>query len=437
MDIHNLISFAGLFALIGIGWALSAQRRNMNWRLIGWGVALQLAVALFVFVVPAGAKVFLVVNDAVVKVIDSAGAGARFVFGRLALGPGQTGDNGEESIGFILAFQGFPTIIFFSALIAILYHLRVMPLLIKAFAWVFTRLMRISGAESLVAASNVFVGVESMLTAKPYLPRMTRSETCTILAAGMATVASNVLALYVFTLRDAFPTIAGHLISASLLSAPAALVMSKILLPESEQPETLGKHVEPYYEKDSSLFEAIINGANAGVRMIVGIAALLIAVLGLVALVNLGLGALGNWINPVFGWEGEWSLKALFGYVFYPLALVMGVPLSDAAQVSRIVGERLIVTEVAAYNDLAAAMKEGLLTDPRSIVITTYALCGFAHIASMAIFVGSLCALAPQRSKTIGPIAVRALIAATLACLMTACVAGTFFTKGSILLGGS
>ena len=276
-----------------------------------------------------------------------------------------------------------------------------------------------------------------MLTAKPYLPRMTRSETCTILTAGMATVASNVLALYVFTLRNQFPTIAGHLISASLLSAPAALVMSKILLPESERPETLGMRVEPYYEKDSSLFEAIINGANAGVRMIVGIAALLIAVLGLVALVNLGLGTLGDWINPLFGWEGQWSLKALCGYAFYPLALVLGVPLSDAGQVSRIVGERLIVTEVTAYNDLAVAMKDGLLTDPRSIVITTYALCGFAHIASMAIFVGSLCALAPQRSKTIGSIAVRALIAATLACLMTACVAGTFFTEGSILLGGS
>jgi CNT family concentrative nucleoside transporter len=253
----------------------------------------------------------------------------------------------------------------------------------------------------------------------------------------MATVASNVLALYVFSLQDQFPMIAGHLVSASLLSAPAALVMSKILLPESEQPETLGKHVEPYYERDSGLFEAIINGANAGVRMIVGIAALLIAVLGLVALVNLGLGALGNWINPVFGWEGHWSLEALFGYLFYPVTLVLGVPSDDALQVSRIIGERLIVTEVIAYADLGQALQDGALIHPRSAVIATYALCGFAHIASMAIFVGSLCALAPQRSKTIGPVAVRALIAATLACLMTACVAGTFFTEGSILLGGS
>ncbi len=437
MDIHNLVSFAGIFVFMALAWALSTHRRNVNWRVIGWGVALQLVVALFIFVVPAGAKVFLAVNDVVVKVIESAGAGARFVFGPLALGPGQTGDNGAESFGFILAFQGFPTIIFFSALIAILYYVRVMPLLIKAFAWVFTKLMRISGAESLVAASNIFGGVESMLTAKPYLPRMTRSETCTILTAGMATVASNVLALYVLSLRDQFPMIAGHLISASLLSAPAALVMSKLLLPESEQPETLGMGVEPHYDKDANLFEAIINGANAGVRMIVGIAALLIAVLGLVALFDLGLGGLGNLINPWFGWEGQWSLQALFGYAFYPVALALGVPTEDAGQVARIIGERTIVTEVAAYNDLALAMKEGLLVHPRSAVITTYALCGFAHIASMAIFVGSLCALAPQRTKDIGPIAIRALIAATLACLMTGCVAGTFFTNESILLGGS
>jgi len=437
MDIYNLISFGGIFVFIAVAWGLSSQRRNVNWRVIGWGVALQLVAALFIFVVPAGTRVFLVVNDVAIKVIESAGAGARFVFGRLALGPGQTGDNGEESLGFILAFQGFPTIIFFSALIAILYYVRVMPLLIKTFAWVFTRLMRISGAESLVAASNIFVGVESMLTAKPYLPRMTRSETCTILTAGMATVASNVLALYVFSLQEQFPMIAGHLISASLLSAPAALVMSKLLLPESEQPETLGVRVEPYYEKDDSLFEAIINGANSGVRMIVGITALLIAVLGLVALLDLALASVGGLVNPLFGFEGQWSLKGLFGYAFYPVAFALGVPSEDVGLVSRIVGERLIVTEVVAYNDLAVAMKEGLLTHPRSAVITTYALCGFAHIASMAIFVGSLCALAPQKTKGIGPIAVRALIAATLACLMTGCVAGTFFTNESILLGGS
>ncbi len=437
MDLHNLVSFAGIFVLVGVAWTLSADRRNLNWRVIGWGIGLQLLVALFIFVVPAGARVFLVVNDAVVKILESAGAGSRFVFGRLALGPGQVDENGVESLGFILAFQAFPTIIFFSALIAILYYAGIMPRLIKAFAWVFTRLMRVSGAESLVVASNVFVGVESTLTVKPHLPRMTASELCTVLTAGMATVASNVLALYVLTLQRQFPTIAGHLISASLLSAPAALVMSKVLLPEGGKPETLGLRVEPYYERDSSFFEAIVNGANAGARMIVGIAALLVAVLGLVALVDLFFSSIGNLLNPLFGLEGQWSLGGLFGYLFYPLTLILGVPPGDAGEVSRIIGERLIVTEVAAYNDLAVAMEKGLLEHPRSAVIATYALCGFAHIASMAIFVGSVCALAPQCTKTIGPVAVRALVAATLACLMTACVAGAFFTEGSILLGGT
>jgi CNT family concentrative nucleoside transporter len=436
MDVYNLVSFAGIFVLIAFAWVLSCDRKNMNWRVIGWGIGLQLLIASFIFVVPAGADVFRVVNDVVVKVLNSASAGAELVFGRLALPPGQTNAAGETSLGFFLAFQAFPTIIFFSALIAILYYFGVMTWVIRGFAYVFTRLMRVSGAESLVVASNIFVGIESTLTVKPYLSRTTRSEVCTILTAGMATVSSNVLALYVFSLRDLFPTIAGHLVSASLLSAPAALVMSKIIFPEGGTPETLGVHVKPYYEKESGLFEAIINGANAGVKLIVGIVAMLIAILGLVALVDLLLSALGTKVNPLLGTEGQWSLKALFGYVFYPFTLVLGIPPSDAGVASRIIGERIIVTEVTSYKDFAVALEQGLLHHPRSAVIITYALCGFAHVASMAIFVGGVCALAPEKARNMGAPAIRALIAATLACLMTACVAGTFFTQGSILLGG-
>jgi CNT family concentrative nucleoside transporter len=437
MDIYNLVSFAGIFILVGFAWLLSADRKNMNWRVIGWGIGLQILIAGFIFVVPAGSKLFLVVNEVVVKVLDSASAGAKFVFGRLAIPPGQRGEAGEESVGFILAFQAFPTIIFFSALIAILYYLKIMPLVIKGFAYVFTKLMRISGAESLVTASNIFLGIESNLTVRPYLERMTESELCTILTAGMATVASNVLVLYVFSLKAVFPTIAGHLVSASLLSAPAALAMSKIILPEKERPETLSIHIQPFYEKEKSFFEAIINGANTGVTMIAGIVALLIAVLGLVALADLALGGLGAKINPLFGAEGQWSLKAILGYIFYPFTLIMGVPPSDAGIVSKIIGERTIVTEVAAYKDLASVLEKGLLQYPgRSAVITTYALCGFAHLASMAIFVGGISALAPGKTGNIAGVAVRALVAATLACLLTACVAGTFFTENSILLGG-
>jgi len=435
MDIYNLVSFAGIFILLGFAWILSADRRNMNWRIIVWGIGLQILIALFIFVVPAGKNIFLVINDIVIKALDSASAGTKFVFGPLALPPGEVNDSGEKSIGLILAFQAFPTIIFFSALIAILYFFGIMQRIIRAFAYIFTKLMRISGAESLVAASNIFVGIESTLTVKPYLNRMTRSEICTILTAGMATIASSVLALYVLSLQDVFPTIAGHLVSASLLSAPAALMMSKIILPEGEKPETLSVQIRPFYEKENGLFEAIINGANSGVKMIVGIVALLIAVLGLVALVDLVLAALGAKINPLIGVEGQWSLKAICGYIFYPFTLILGIPPSDAGVVSKIIGERIIVTEVVSYKDLATVLEQNVLQHERSAVITTYAICGFAHLASMAIFVGGICALAPEKVRNIGPIAIRALLAATLACLLTACIAGTFFTESSILLG--
>ncbi|MDD5218419.1 MAG: nucleoside transporter C-terminal domain-containing protein [Candidatus Omnitrophica bacterium] len=435
MEKYNFVSFSGIFMLILIAWLFSSDKRNINWRVILWGVLIQIGIAAFVFIVPAGTRFFLFLNDAAIKVMGSASAGARFVFGRLALSPGETGEAGETSLGFILAFQAFPTILFFSSLISILYYFNIMQRVVRAFAYVFTKLMRISGAESLVTASNIFAGVESALTVRPYLAKMTRSELCLLLTAGMATVSSNILALYVYSLKAELPTIAGHLISASLLAAPAAVVMSKVMLPEGDSPETLGVHIRPYYERESSAFEAVINGANQGLKMIAGIVALLIAVLGLVALFELLLAALGNRINLAFGWHFGWSLKELLGYLFYPLTLIIGIPPSDAGVISKIIAERNIVTEVVAYRDLAGAISKGLLVHPRSAVITVYALCGFAHLASMAIFVGGTAALVPGKTREIASVAVRALVAATLACLMTACVAGTFFGKASILFG--
>ena len=425
---QNFISFLGIFVFVAIAWVFSTNRRRMNWHAILWGIGLQLAFGFFVFQVPAGTRLFLFLNDLVVRVVEASSAGARFLFGALALPPGV-----EGSPGFILAFQALPTIVFFSALLSVLYFVNIMPWLIRLFARVFTKLMRISGAESLCAASNIFVGVESALTIRPHLPEMTRSELCTVLTTGMATIASNVLALYVFILRDQFPTIAGHLISASILSAPAAIVMSKVLVPEEEIPKTLGLSVQPHYVRESNLFEAIINGANAGVRVIVGIAALLLAVLGLIALLDMLVGAAGEKLNALMQANVDWTLRGLLGYLFRPLTLIMGVPLHDAVTVAKIVGERTVATEVAGYQDLALAISKGTLTDPRSIVITTYALCGFAHFASMAIFVGGTAALAPERTTALSQVAIRALVAATLACLMTGCIAGTFCTGGSIL----
>ncbi len=436
MDQYNLVSFAGIFFLLGFAWLFSADRRNMNWRLIFWGIGIQIILALFIFVFPIGSKIFLFLNNVVVEILNSSTAGAEFIFGRLSLPPGGVNEAGEKSLGFFLAFQSFPTIIFFSALIAILYYFNIMQWILKGFAYVFTKLMRLSGAESLCASSNIFVGIESALTIKPHLKEMTKSELCTILTAGMATVASNVLAIYIFSLKEQFPTIAAHLISASILSAPAALVMSKIIIPEGEVPKTLGEHVAVHYEKETNVFEAIINGANSGVKLIVGIVALLIAVLGLVALVDLILGGMGGRINLLLGINIDWSLKGFLGYIFYPFTVMLGIPPSDAGVISRIIGERAILTEVPAYQHLAVAMESGLLKHPRSAVVATYALCGFAHFASMAIFVGGISVLVPERREILSKIGLRALLAATLACLLTACIAGTFFTKGSILLGG-
>jgi concentrative nucleoside transporter, CNT family len=321
METYNLVSLGGLFALLGFAWLLSPNKKAVNGRVVFWGLALQACFAFFIFILPAGSKIFLIVNDLVIRVLDSASAGTRFVFGRLALPPGTTDANGVESLGYFFAFQGVPTIIFFSALMGLLYFFRIMPKIIRGFAAVFSRLMGVSGAESLAASSEIFLGIESSFAVRPYIERMTDSELTTILTAGMATVASNILAVYVIMLRPVFPAIAGHLVSASLLAAPSALIMSKLLMPETGRPETLGLRVTPDVPRESNVIEAILNAANAGVKLIVGICALLLAFLGLVALTDLILNAAGGWINGLAGIRFDWSLKGLLGIVFYPFTL--------------------------------------------------------------------------------------------------------------------
>ena len=435
MDAYNLVSLAGIFILMGFAWLLSANRKVVNWRVVFWGIGLQFLFAFFIFVVPVGTRFFLFVNNVVVKILNTASAGTRFIFGRLALPPGTTNEACETSLGSFLAFQGLATIIFFAALIGALYYLGVMPFFVRLFARIFTRLMRVSGAESLCVSSEIFVGVESSLIVKPHLAEMTRSELATILTAGMATIASTVLAVYVFYLQNLIPTIAGHLVSASFLSAPAALVMSKLLMPETEKPKTLGIDVKPHYEKEDNLIMAVINGAGNGLRLLGGIISLLLAFLGILALLDLVLGWFGGYLNTWFGWNLEWSFKALLGYIFYPFTLILGVPPADALSIARVIGERTVATEVASYQDLAQLLAQNALLYPRSALIASYALCGFAHVASLAIFVGGIGSLAPSRYKDLSRLGFRALLAATLACLMTAAVAGTFFAGGSILLG--
>ncbi len=438
MGRYNLVSFAGLFVLMGFAWGLSAHRRKLNWRCIAFGVGIQLLLGLIIFRAPRSREAFLALNRGVDQFMTAARRGQDFVFGPLAAP--MPGADGKPAVA--LATGILPMVVFFAALMGLLYYWGVMPLIIRGFAWVFARLMRISGAESLCAASNIFVGVESAATIRPYLARMTISELCTVLAAGMATIASTVLFIYAGLLRETFPTIAGHLISASIMSAPAAVVMSKILLPETGEPETLARGVSAAYERESGAVEALIGGAMAGVKLLVGIVALLIAFLGILGVINLLLAPAGDGCAHVLNWAGgllgqdwhvhfHWSLEGLLGYVMWPFAIVIGVPAADAYQASVLLGERLVVTEWVAYRHLGEVMGE---LAPRTRVVVSYALCGFAHVASLAIFVGGFAALVPQRRRDLASVGPRALLAATLACLMTGAVAGVFFQGGEGLL---
>ncbi len=424
MEIYNAVSLAGLFVLLLAAWLLSNNRRAVNFRLVAWCVAAQLVLGVLIFVliaaVPDAFNPFLILNDFVTVLIAASKKGTTFVFGELA---------NEEKHGFIFIVQAVPTIIFFSGIVAILQHYRILPWLIGMLARLFSSRLRLSGAESLVGASNIFVGIESSLMVRDYIGRMTLSELTTILACGMATVASNVLALYVFALQGSFSSIAAHLVSASVLSAPAALAMSKMLFPENETPVTVGKDVQPDYEKSAFLFEAIIKGTQSGVKLTVGIVSLLIAILGLVELADILLQNGAGLFSPTFGLD----LKTVLGYLCYPLALVIGIPPADAFEVGQLIGMRVVETEVPAYFALGRMVEAGTLAFARSKVIAAYALCGFAHIASVAIFVGGYAALAPDRTADLARVGIRALIAATLACLMTACIAGTFFMKHSII----
>ncbi len=420
--LDRLVSFLGLFVLMFLAWLVSRDRENINVRLIVTGLLFQCAFAFIVFKLSAGVVIFSWLNDAALKVISFAKDGIYFVFGPLAISPGETGPMGETSPGFILAFQVFPSIIFFSSLVSLLYYLNIIPLIVKAFARIFTYLMRISGAEALCASSNMFVGIESALTIRPYIQEMTRSELCTVLTAGMGTIASTVLALYVGFLHREFPSIAGHLISASVISAPAAIIMSKLVVPEIESPKTLGVSVQVEKDRRSRTWiESIITGANDGVKLCVGIITLLLAFLGLLSMCNWFLEFIGA---KIFGID--LSLQLTLKYLYYPITLIMGVPLKDAGQIATLLGERTIVTEVVSYQHLHQLIKDGVVSDTRSITIASYALCGFAHIASLAIFVGGFSALAPTRAKDLAQLGFRALYAATLACLMTGCVAGLF-----------
>jgi CNT family concentrative nucleoside transporter len=424
--IHHALSLVGFVIFAGIAWLLSSNRRKIAWKTIAWAVALQLLIGLIIFRLPVSHRILLWLNDAVLVLLNASKSGSVFLFGPLAASPGESG-----SVGFILVFQVLPVVIFFAAFTAMLYHLRVLQVFVRLFARLFHRTMKISGAESLSSAANIFVGIESALVVRPYLEKMTRSELLLILTTGMATVASSTLGVYVAFLTGVFPQIAGHLISASILAIPACVVVAKLLIPETETPETLAA-VPPEDESSRSknLIGAIIQGAMDGLRLAAGITALIIAILGIVALVDKILGTASSWL----GMSEPLSFVRILGWVFYPFAFLLGMQTSDVPIAARLLGERVILTEVFSYNHLAQLISNGQITDPRTVVILSYALCGFAHVAAMAIFVGGTAALAPSRRDDLASLGLRALLAATLATLMTGCVAGMFSSGGGALI---
>ncbi|MBM4155393.1 MAG: NupC/NupG family nucleoside CNT transporter [Lentisphaerae bacterium] len=409
-------SLLGIGALIGLAWVFSTNRRAVNWRLVAWGLILQVVFALLILKTAPGRWIFDVLNRFAGRMLEFQFEGARFVFGPLAVPPDQPG-----SLGFYFAFQVLTTIVFFSSLISILYYFGVMQKLVMLFARIMVRTCRTSGAETLSAAANIFVGqTEAPLLIKPYLAKMTRSEMLCVMTGGMATIAGGVMAAYVGMLRGHYPDIAGHLLAASVMSAPAALVMSKLLMPETETPETAGRLDLPYQDPSVNVIDAAANGASTGLQLAFNVGAMLVAFLGLLALANWLVG----WCGGLFG-HPELRFETILGWVFHPLAWLLGTPAADCAEVGRLLGEKTVLNELVAYSHLAeAAAKDPAFISHRSFVIVSYALCGFSNFASIGIQIGGIGALAPERRPELARLGLRALAAGSLACFMTAAIAG-------------
>ena len=462
---QRLISFLGIFGLLFVAWLMSNNRRKVNWRLVGVGITLQLAFAFFIFYVPGGETVFAVATEVVSKLLQFTDDGSAFIFTSFV-----TQDWEAGLINF--AFAVLPTIIFFSALMTILYHLGIMQKLVHFFALIMQKTMNLSGAESTSAAANIFVGqTEAPLVIKPFVEDMTESELMVVMTGGFATVAGGVLAIYVGMLNATFPDIAGHLIAASVMSAPAALVVAKIMYPEIGTPKTMGKLDVKGIKQDVNVLDAASRGAAEGLKLALNVGAMLLAFIALIAMINYiitlpsllynqsVLGGLADhfisngmaipdgcapdavvdervrscilemqaaatsgpqsWVAPMI------TMQDIFGWVFWPFAFMMGVPVEDCFTIGQLLGEKMVINELVAYASL-----QQLLLDPdvilheRSIIIATYALCGFANFGSIGIQLGGIGGIAPSRKQDLAKIAMRAMIGGTLAAFMTATIAG-------------
>ncbi|MCZ6725736.1 MAG: nucleoside permease nupX [Acidobacteria bacterium] len=429
MSALNLISLLGWVVFCALAWVIGGCRRPVRWRTLVGSTLLTFTLGAVVFLLPAAQRVLLVLNEIILVALGSSMVGAEFLLGPLALSPGQSTAAGEASVGFVLAAQVLPAVIFFASLMAVLHHLGAIAPVVRLFGRVFHRTLELSGAESLAGSIHLFFGVETAAAIRPYIGAMTRSELLAVLATNLATVASTTLAVYVIFLREAFPQIAGHLLSASLLSIPCAILAAKLMLPETEVPATAGE-VPPMAQDDrhTSMLGALSAGAWDGLKIAAGITVILIAILGMVGLVDAGLSRLGT----LFGSATAWSLTGVLGWMFTPLAWLLGIEAADLGVASRLLGQRLILTEVVSYQQLGAMAAE---LSPRTLLVLSYALCGFAHVGGMGIAIGGFGALAPERRDDLAQLGLRALAAATLATLLTAAVAGVFYHGQTGVLG--
>ena len=422
------MGFVGIVSMMLIAWLLSTDRKRVSWRLVAIGVALQLVFALLVLKTAAGAAVFAAGNDLITGLLKFSETGSRFVFGNLvdnlvpvnaASGPDQPAVALLANTGAMIAFRVLPTVLFFSALTAVCYHLGLLQRVVNVLAVVMQKTMGVSGAESLSTSANIFLGqTEAPLLVRPYLEKMTNSELCCVMTGGFATVAGGVMAAYVGMLSETFPDIAGHLMAASVMAAPATLVMSKLMVPETEVPETSGGAEIPKEKLDANVIDAATRGISEGLMLALNVGAMLIGFLALLALVNAAIGGAFGLI----GLSGM-TLERIFGWIGAPLAFLLGTPIDDVAAVGQLIGTKTVVNEFVAYLQLGAMMDAGTITHGKSVVIAVYALCGFANFGSIGIQIGGLAALMPSRRSDLARLGLRAMTAGALASFQTAAVA--------------
>lgn len=439
-----LRGIAGIVLLVVLAFLFSNNKKKINWRMVATAIGIQLLFAIFIihgetlrthfFLLGLPKDILNWLGAAIVQLLHFTTEGASFVFGRLAV------NNGNESLGHFFAFQVLPTIIFVSAITSILYYLGILQLVVRGMAWLMAKLLGTSGAESLSNSANIFVGqTEAPLLIRPYIGKMTNSELLTIMVGGMATIAGGVMASYIQMLGQAYADahqlpleeaqirFAVQLLAASTMAAPASLAISKILFPETEEPVTRGKVKIAVEKNASNVIEAAATGASEGLQLALNVAAMLIAFIALIALLNsllVGLGDLLH-INDWFiqKYHSPLSLQLLFGIILQFIAVGIGVPWSDALHFGSLIGTKIALNEFVAYLDMATMVKSGLLSE-KGTIMATYALCGFANFASVAIQIGGISPLAPERKKDISALGLKAVLGGTLANLMTATLAG-------------